>query len=59
VLDCALVLLPDCICEIAFGQNIDTLAKESTFAKAFDQSQYIATKRFFAPPVIFKLMRVR
>jgi len=47
----------DSICEIAFGQDIDTLHSDSTFGKAFDSAQAITTLRFLRPPLIWKLER--
>lgn len=45
----------DSICEIAFGQDLDTLNSESFFGTAFDNAQAISYRRFSTPPFIWKL----
>jgi len=48
----------DSICDIAFGRkHINSLEESHPFGYAFDQANYICTKRFFIPPVVWKLQR--
>lgn len=53
-----LLCVLDCITEIAFGQNIDTLRSDSSFGNAFDAAQVVATERFWTPPLVVKIKRV-
>jgi cytochrome P450 len=49
----------DSICSIAFGVDLNSLDAEEqpAFAKAFDATQMILTKRWFVPPMVWKTMR--
>jgi len=45
----------DSICEIAFGEDLDTLNSDNAFGTAFDNAQAISYRRFSTPPFIWKL----